>query len=216
MRSIASGWAPSQSRTWRIVTTSGTSVDLDIHTEQPPFIALATSDDGSTWKNVGVVLKPTAFAVSLELSALHDGRQFHLWYVDGGTSLPKAALAHWVSGDGERWQMAGSTPLSTLVPTVTRISVIADGTAGYVGHFARAPDEQRPNGSFGTMVSSDGNTWRLLAPDSKGHARAQPDGDSVTAPVVLADRDRLWSWFVLQSSDGAAAIGVARRKEVAR
>ena len=165
------------------------SVDSDIHTERPAIIVLATSEDGTAWKIAGPVLSAVrAGTTHIELSALHDGKRFHLWYVDAATPGGKPALLHVTSPDGR---------------------------GGYLAHFAHGRFDQKQKGLFGILVSSDGSRWRLREDDPKLRVAAFENGDIADAPAVLSDGDGLWMWFVLRPQDGAESIGAAFMKEPA-
>jgi hypothetical protein len=192
------------------------SVDTDIHTERPAIIVLATSEDGTAWKVAGPVMSAVrAGTTHIELSALHDGKRFHLWYVDAATPGGKPALLHVTSPDGRQWQIAGSTSIDDLGFNPGRVWVVPDGRGGYLGHFAYGRFDQRQKGLFGSLESSDGNRWRLRDEDSKLRLTLLENGVIADAPAVLSDGDGLWMWFVLRPQDGAEAIGAAFMKEPA-
>ncbi len=192
------------------------SVDTDIHTERPAIIVLATSEDGTAWKAIGPVLSAVSVATAhIELSALHDGKLFHLWYVDAPAPDGAPALLHVTSSDGRKWQIAGSTSIAALGVNPGRVCVVPDGHGGYLGHFAHGRFEQKEKGLFGILVSGDGNLWRLRDDDPKLRLTAFENGEIADAPAVLLDADALWMWFVLRPQDGAESIGAAFMKEPA-
>ena len=192
------------------------SVSMDVRTERPAIIVLATSEDGSAWKIVGPVLSAVSPASThLDPAALHDGKRFHLWYVDAATPAGKPALLHVTSADGRKWQIAGFTSIAALRVNPGRVCVVPDGHGGYLGHFAHDPFEQKEKGLFGILVSGDGNLWRLRKDDPKLRLTAFENGEIADAPAVLPDGDGLWMWFVLRPQDGAESIGAAFMKEPA-
>jgi len=192
------------------------SVDTDIHTERPAIIVLATSEDGTAWKIAGPVLSAVrAGTTHIELSALHDGKLFHLWYVDAPAPDGAPALLHVTSADGRKWQIAGSTSIDGLGLNPGRVWVVPDGRGGYLGRFAYGRDLQYKKGLFGSLESSDGNRWRLRDEDSKLRLTLLENGVIADAPAVLSDGDGLWMWFVLRPQDGAESIGAAFMKESA-
>ena len=192
------------------------SVDTDVQTERPAIIVLATSEDGSAWKIIGPVLSAvSAASAHLDPAALHDGKRFHLWYVDAATPAGKPALLHVTSPDGRQWQIAGSTSIDELGLNPGRVWVVPDGRGGYLAHFAHGRFDQRQKGLFGVMASGDGNVWRLRDDDPKLRVPAFGNGDVADAPAVLSDGDSLWMWFVLQPRGGADTIGAAFMKEPA-
>lgn len=192
------------------------SVSMDVHTERPAIIVLATSEDGTAWKIAGPVLSAvSARTTRIELSALHDGKRFHLWYVDAATPTGKPELLHVTSPDGRKWQIAGSTSIDGLGLNPGRVWVVPDGRGGYLGRFAYGRNLQYKKGLFGSLESSDGNLWRLRDEDPKLRLTLLENGVIADAPAVLSDGDSLWMWFVLRPQDGAESIGAAFMKEPA-
>ena len=102
----------------------------------------------------------------MEPSALHDGRQFHLWFLDSLRTFEKddyelqpgaPFLMHFTSADGRTWQESGRFPVS---PTgldnfrpVVEPRRMGDSRPSAVGQRVQ----------YVRFVSSDGNDWEMDA-----------------------------------------------------
>ena len=184
---------------------------------KPSTLHLATSSDGLRWEAAGQVLATTERGPhSMEPSALHDGRQFHLWFLDSLRTFetndfaPQTGapfLMHFTSADGRAWQESGRFPLA---PT---------GLENL-----RAVVEPRRQGGFQTVsvknarlvrfVSSDGNAWEMdsAATTTIEERSLSPDVWSIAdASAVESDGGTL-TWFVTTRQSGREEIRVGFRK----
>ena len=184
---------------------------------QPSTFHLATSSDGLRWEAGGQVLAATERGPTpMEPSALHDGRQFHLWFSDSLRTFenddfelqPGAPfLMHFTSPDGRSWQESGRFPVK---PT---------GLDNF-----RAVVEPRREGGFQAMglegrqyvrfVSSDGNDWEMdsgaTTPIDSGSFSA--DVWSVTDATAMESDGGALVWFVTRRQSGREEIRVGFRR----
>lgn len=184
---------------------------------QPSTFHLATSSDGLRWEAAGQVLAATERGhTPMEPSALHDGRQFHLWFADslrtfdrGDYELQPGApfLMHFTSADGRTWQESGRFPVQ---PT---------GLDNF-----RAVVEPRREGGFQAMglegrqyvrfVSPDGNDWEMDegATTPIDQRSLSADVWYVTDATALEVDDGALVWFVTQRQSGREEIRVGFRR----
>jgi hypothetical protein len=175
---------------------------------------LATSRDGLHFKTQGAVLRANCNNTrEIEPSVLYDSKVFHLWYFDAEAE----ALAHFTSPDGQRWQRAGNTPISTLkIGTLAeglgRLAVFPDPSVGYQGlvAFPGAP-EQESQGFFAVLQSPDGNLWKI-ANESRTTGAAHRYPIVAEMPCGLVDSDGVRVWFAARSNDGSDTIQLVFRK----
>jgi hypothetical protein len=184
---------------------------------KPSTLHLATSSDGLRWEAAGQVLTTTERGpYSMEPSALHDGRQFHLWFLDSLRTFEKDDFApqagapflmHFTSPDGRTWQESGRFPLAP---------------AGLEN--LRAVVEPRRQGGFQTISvknarlvrfeSSNGNTWEMdsAATTTIERRSLSPDVLEIAdASAVESDGGTL-VWFVTTRRSGREEIRVGFRK----
>jgi hypothetical protein len=184
---------------------------------QPSTLHLATSSDGLRWEAAGQVLATTERGpYPMEPSALHDGRQFHLWFLDSLRTFEKddyalqpgaPFLMHFTSPDGRTWQESGRFPLQPTGLDSLRPVV-----------------EPRRDGGFQTMgvegnqyvrfVSSNGNDW-----DMDGAATTTIERRSLSDDVwyindvtALESEGGTLAWFVTQRQTGREEIRVGFRR----
>jgi len=174
-------------------------------------IHLATSPDGLNWQPGGLVLRSfSQYTPYVELSAVYDGKLFHLWYADYYPSDQGKALLHATSEDGKHWQIAGSMALNQLKTHPGRLSVLPDGRGGYRAFFAYERTEQSAAGVFGMLLSADGNQWQITEAGTKLENTAiDRNRELALAPAALAAPDGLWVWFTLRPDHGAEEIRMA-------
>lgn len=175
-------------------------------------INLAESEDGLAWTDAGAVIRSIDGNISAPMapSAMHDGKAFHLWYVDR-TSVGKATgLVHAISSDGRQWRVAGTSALDIFDGSPGRLDVsLANG--GYRAVFAFQGGLQSGPNVLGTCLGADGNAWRQCEP-WKGFPEMQP-GHVADHPSVTWTKDGAWLWFVARSAQGVEDIRVAYRRE---
>jgi hypothetical protein len=197
------------------------SVKDDRFTGHPYItIHLATSRDGLSWQPAGEVLRALSqWTPAIEPSAFYDGSLFHLWYADYPSDNDKT-LIHLTSANGTQWQTAGGTSFRSLKAPPGKLSVLSDGHGGYRALFP-SRDERDGIGTFGMLLSSDGNQWRLAHAEIKAPPgqvildnSKQPKQPVVAfAPAAMAAPDGLSVWFVSLPENGAEQIGLAFLKE---
>ena len=168
---------------------------------------LATSADGLRWEPAGQVLSASEQAhYALEPSALYDGRQFHLWFLDSLQHFEKydfrpqegaPFLMHFTSADGRTWEESGRFPLGPMGLERFRVTVEARPDAGFQAMFFEDYNDQ-----WGRLVSADGNAWELdnsakTALDRRSIAESL---DRVTGAAGLEMPGGTLVWLVTTSS----------------
>jgi hypothetical protein len=170
---------------------------------------LAISPDGLSWRQEGTVLSANCQQyVHLWPSAFYDGKIFHLWYADFGSSS-SGFLMHSTSNNGKEWQAAGSTPIAALGVNPRRIWILPDQTEGYRALFAA------PKAHFGMLRSADLATWQVSDAAPKLPQALDKREVELDAPAAIAEPSALRVWVGVSAKDGGA-IALAFKKEGAR
>jgi hypothetical protein len=101
----------------------------------------------------------------IEPTVVHDGQQFHLWFVDSlivfeGVEKREPAdgpfLRHLTSTDGRAWQDAAQCPLGPIERGRVRLSVTRESDGSYRAfYFGRLPGSGAA--AIGWLLSTDGN-----------------------------------------------------------
>jgi predicted GH43/DUF377 family glycosyl hydrolase len=173
-------------------------------------INLAESEDGLAWTDAGVVMRSIDGNISapIDPAALHDGKAFHLWYVDRTSEEKAQELVHAISSDGRHWRAAATSSLDTFDGSPGRLDVNLTNH-GYRAVFAFQGGLQSGSNVLGTCVGADGNAWSQCGP-WKGFPELQ-SGLVAANPSVARAKDGVWLWFVARSAQGVEEIRVAYR-----
>lgn len=173
-------------------------------------INLAESEDGLAWTDAGVVIRSIDGNISAPIvpSALHDGKAFHLWYVDRTSAEKVQELVHAISADGRQWRVAGTSALDTFEGSPGRLDINA-ANGGYRAVFAFQGGLQSGSNVLGTCVGSDGTAWKHCEP-WKGFPDLQT-GIVADGPAIATTKNGLWLWFTARSAEGVEEIRVAYR-----
>jgi hypothetical protein len=143
------------------------SVEANSFSNRPSSpLYLATSHDGVEWQQHGRVLAATEqLPRFIEPTVVHDGQQFHLWFVDSlivfeGVEKREPAdgpfLRHLTSTDGRAWQDAAQCPLGPIERGRVRLSVTRESDGSYRAfYFGRLPGSGAA--AIGWLLSTDGN-----------------------------------------------------------
>ena len=185
---------------------------------KPSTLHLATSPDGLRWEAAGQVLATTERGPhAMEPSALHDGRQFHLWFLDSlrtfepdDYELQEGApfLMHFTSADGRAWQESGRFSLRTDRPRRhprRRRTAARWWIAGY---------RLRELSARSLRVFR----WQRLADRIRGRRATierrsfSADVWDVTDATALESESGTWAWFVTQRQRGHEEIRVGMRR----
>jgi hypothetical protein len=183
----------------------------------PSTLHLATSPDGLRWEPAGQVLATTERGPhAMEPSALHDGRQFHLWFLDSlrtfepnDYELQEGApfLMHFTSADGRTWQESGRFSLKQSGFDYLRVVVEPrrDGGLQAIG-FA--------NSQLVRLVSSDGSDWQTDPGAATTIERRSLSADvwDVSDATALESESGTLTWFVTQRQRGHEEIRVGMRR----
>ena len=173
-------------------------------------INLAESEDGLTWSDAGVVIRSIDGNIDAPIvpSALHDGKAFHLWYVDRTSGEKPQELVHAISSDGRQWRVVGTSALAAFEGSPGRLDInVANG--GYRAVFAFQDGRQSGSNVLGTCIGVDGSAWRQCEP-WKGFPGLE-DGIVAAGPAIAPAKDGVWLWFVARSAQGVEEIRVAYR-----
>lgn len=200
---------------WYSVTASR------FHQRPTSSLFLATSSDGVRWTQHGRVLTATEqLPRFIEPSAVHDGSQFHLWFVDSltifeGTERNAPAdgpfLRHLVSPDGRTWQEAARFPLGLIERGRVHISVTRDPGGSYRAfYFGHLPDLTP---AVGWLFSADGNAWRLRSTVPLDLRQLGDDVQGVPYGTGLPDERGVRMWFVTERAGGRQEIRAAFYRE---
>jgi hypothetical protein len=173
-------------------------------------INLAESEDGLAWTDAGVVIRSIDGNISAPIvpSALHDGKAFHLWYVDRTSAEKAQELVHAISADGRQWRVAGTSALDTFEGSPGRLDINA-ANGGYRAVFAFQGGLQSGPNVLGTCVGSDGTAWKHCEP-WKGFPELKA-GIVADGPAIATTKNGLWLWFTARSAEGVEEIRVAYR-----
>jgi hypothetical protein len=186
------------------------SIDADTFANPPrrATVHLATSSDGVSWQDGGVVITATADSTrSITHSVLFDGQRLHLWYVDVAGDDDGKALIHVSSSDGKNWTSVGHDAIDGLARTIGRVWVTRDSHGTYRALFV----DHRNRPTLRWLDSRDGTTW--TAGDVVRESRIGDDGVMIFDAVGSQERDGLWLWLTTGLRDsGAEEIGLAFKK----
>jgi hypothetical protein len=183
----------------------------------PSTLHLATSPDGLRWEASGEVLATTERGPhAMEPSVLHDGRQFHLWFLDSlrtfepnDYELQEGApfLMHFTSADGRTWQESGRFPLKPSGLDYIRAVVEPRRDGGFqaIGF---------TNDQLVRFVSADGNDWQMDPGATTAVERNSLSADVwyITDATALESEGGTLAWFVTQRQRGHEEIRVGMRK----
>jgi hypothetical protein len=183
---------------------------------------LATSHDGSQWTQHGRVLTATEqLPRYIEPTVVHDGRQFHLWFVDSmvvfeGPEKKQPPdgpfLRHLTSADGRAWQDAAQFPLGPIDRGRVKVSVARDREGSYRAfYFGRLPGSGAA--AIGWLLSADGNEWRVASTVPVNVRALGDDVRDVPYVTGLRDGTGVRMWFVTQRTGGRQEVRAAFYKE---
>jgi hypothetical protein len=182
------------------------ALDGDRFADRPlGTLHMATSADGLTWQNVGLV--HTAAGRRTIKHAVHrESQVLHLWYADvtedGGESF-----LHFTSSDGRTWQPSGGDTLGGRANSVGRPWVISDGRGGFRALIVDSSGQP----AVKWFVSADGTTW--TPGDLELEARAARDGTAIVDACGLQTPEGLWLWTTTATpSKLDESIGVTFKK----
>jgi hypothetical protein len=186
---------------------------------------LATSEDGLRFEPVGQVLAAVEQTQhGLEPSVLHDGRRFHLWYVDSLRRTEKGVhgerdgapfLVHATSGDGKEWTESAAFPLGPLGLGRVAVSVRA-GAGGYRAFVFWRSVERNVLPFADELVSPDGDEWSAGSVARRELAGTELGGDDwsvVRDARALPGAGGLRGWFVTTRRGGSEEIRLGFRGE---
>lgn len=185
---------------------------------KPSTLHLATSSDGLRWEAAGQVLATTERGpYPIEPSALHDGRQFHLWFLDSlrtfeanDYALQAGApfLMHFTSPDGRTWQESGRFSVNAIGLDSFRPIVEPRRDGGFQAMFFGL------RGQYVRAVSTDGNDWDVdRGAATTIAARSLSDVVSYVTGATGLERDGgALVWFVAKLQRGREEIRVGFRK----
>jgi len=170
---------------------------------------LATSEDGINWERHpdNPVMMPDSSVTVWGPEVLHDGEQYHMWYVSRGMEGAMDGISHATSEDGIEWFQSEHNP---VVDHGGCVAVIWDPNIEqyrmFLQHTTRVQRQQRS--AFQLLTSVDGDQWNERSyPFITG-----PPGswDEITAaPSVAYYEDQLHLWYT-----GADTMG-NRRGQIA-
>jgi hypothetical protein len=177
-------------------------------------IRLASSPDGLTWQDQGIVLSARTEATRMINHAVHhDGRALHLWYVDlagqadSDSESSGPMLLHHTSQDGRTWSRAGADDLDGLASRIGRVWISGPSTRG----FRALVVDQGESPVLRWLTSRDGSAW--TAGDTEPDLPVMSDNAILVDPVAIEEPDGLWLWTTMMSRHRATdSIGVAFRK----
>jgi hypothetical protein len=211
-----------------VVRANGTyflwySVAADYFSKRPTSpLYLATSADGLRWQDQGRVFAAAEqLPRFVEPSAVYDGQQFHLWFVDSMLVFEGAEkneppdgpfLRHLTSADGRTWQDAGQFPLGPIDRGRVRVSVTRENDGSYRAfYFGRLPGGTAA--AVGWLLSADGNDWRLASTMPVDGPSLGDDVQGAPTATGLRDATGVRVWFVTERSGGRQEIRAAFYKE---
>jgi len=160
--------------------------------------------------------------VFVQPSVIHDGQQFHLWFVDSRlesddrNELKESApfLRHFVSPDGRAWQAQASFPLGPLDHRPGRLSVSRETDGSYRAFYSsRTPGADAVSSSVGWLVSSDGSTWRVASTTPVDARSLGTDVEYVSDATAVRVANGALVWFVAAHPGGRQDIRAAFFKE---
>ena len=207
------------------------SVDADwVAGRRRATVRAASSPDGLTWTDRGVVHTAAVDGVRLPVSGTWDGQRFHLWIVDSQSAIdPKTnrfppmqregddAIVHFTSPDGVRLTAAGVAPVNPMQLTRPALRMYGPEARGFRAiDYERFPQGRNPQGLV-TLRSSDGDTWTRDADASIAlDISALPA--SITGPVVVTQKDGgMLMWYTAQRRRGGGEeIRLAYHKDTVR
>jgi hypothetical protein len=183
---------------------------------------LATSSDGVRWQQHGRVFSGTEqIPWSIEPSALHDGRIFHLWFVDSLTEFeghetrrPAEGpfLRHLTSSDGRTWQDVGQFPLAPIRRGRIHVSVSRERDGSFRAfYFGRMPD--RTAAAVGWLTSPDGTNWNMATTTPVTARLLGDDVRGVVSAAALHEADGTRVWFVADRAGGRQDVRAAFLKD---
>ncbi len=200
------------------------SVAADYFDRRPTsLLYLATSTDGLRWQDHGRVFAATEqLPQFIEPSAVYDGQQFHLWFVDSLVVFDGAEneepppdgpfLRHLTSSDGRTWEDAGQFPLGPIDRGRVRVSVTREDDGSYRAfYFGRVPEGTAA--AVGWLLSADGNDWRLASTLPVVGPSLGSDVQGAPTATALRDAAGMRVWFVTERSGGRQEVRAAFYKE---
>lgn len=184
---------------------------------QPSTLHLATSSDGLRWEAAGQVLAATERDPDpIEPSALHDGQQFQLWFLDSLRTFERddfelqpgaPFLMHFTSTDGRKWQESGRFPVQST--GLDNFRPVVEPRRG--GGFQATAFEDR---QYVRFASPDGNDWDMDREATTTIERRSLSDDVwyITDATALDGDGGTLVWFVTKRQIGREEIRVGFRK----
>jgi hypothetical protein len=183
---------------------------------------LATSADGARWEDHGRVLTSEEPMVALQPSVVHDGRQFHLWFVDSrldvkGVQPEKEGgpfLRHFTSSDGRTFQEQPEFHLGPLGRGRIRMSVARERDGSYRAfYFGRVAGKDEVSTSVGWLASADGSDWRIVSTRPVATSSLGSGVEYVSDATAMRTGSGSLVWFVTAYPGGRQDIRAAFFKE---
>lgn len=183
---------------------------------------MATSADGTRWEDHGRVLTSQEPMVAVQPSVVHDGRRFHLWFVDSrldvkGEQPVKEGgpfLRHFTSSDGRTWQEQAEFHLGPLERGRIRMSVARESDGSYGAfYFGRVAGRDAVSSSVGWLVSADGSDWRIASTQPVAASSLGSDVEYVSDATAMRVASGALVWFVTARPGGRQDIRAAFFKE---
>lgn len=160
-------------------------------------IGVATSSDGSTWRDRGTVI-PTGFqgandsAYVLYETVVVVGATFHMWYSGQNGATGIYQIEHATSADGLNWtgrgtalspEIVGGTAESTYAPAV----VVNNGIYTMWYTTFNGTDT-----ALWVATSSDGGTWVRRGPVMGPQPGTEANGPRMPTVVLTSSGYRMW------------------------